>query len=154
MKKTFITDSFEKTQNIGQKIAAELKGGEILALFGNLGSGKTTFTQGLAKGLGITKKITSPTFTILHSHIIPSINLPPLLKGDRGISPQYYFYHIDLYRINNENDVNDLGLIEIINDPQNIVVIEWPEKIKKILPDNIIKIYFEYLDENKRKITF
>jgi tRNA threonylcarbamoyladenosine biosynthesis protein TsaE len=103
-----------------------------------LGSGKTTFVQGLAEGLGIKQRIISPTFIIMRSYESGSKN----------------FYHVDLYRIESEQDVEGLGLLEFMNDPQNIVVIEWPEKIKNLLPSMRIDIIFNYIDEERREIVF
>ena len=143
MKKTVTTNSFEETQMLGEDFAKTLKGGEVLALYGDLGSGKTTFMQGLAKGLGVTRNINSPTFIIMRTYEVSS--------KDLGLQN---LYHVDLYRIESEKDVEGLGLVELLNDPQNIVAIEWPDKIKNILPENKISIYFTYVDEDKRKIDF
>lgn len=145
MKQTIITNSFQETQKLGADFAQKIDSVSTLALYGDLGSGKTTFVQGLALGLGIKKRIISPTFIILRSY---KINPP---AGEQKLK---MFYHVDLYRIHDEKDVKELGLTEIMNDPQNIVAIEWPEKIKDLLPQKRIDIFFEYLDENKRKITF
>jgi tRNA threonylcarbamoyladenosine biosynthesis protein TsaE len=136
-----VTKSAQETQALGEKIANNLKGGEVLALTGELGSGKTTFLQGLAKGLGIKERILSPTFIMMRSYPIT----------DRQ-SPVTNFYHVDLYRVENEKDVEGLGLEEIWSDPRNIVAIEWAEKIKKILPKKRIDIYFKYLKEDEREI--
>lgn len=141
--RTIITTSFEETQQLGKDFAANLKGGEVLALHGDLGSGKTTFVQGLAQELGIAQRIISPTFIIMRSYGIRNQEL-----GIRN------FYHIDLYRIESERDVEGLGLVELMGDPENIVVIEWPEKIENLLPDNRIDVFFEYLGEDKRQIKF
>lgn len=138
MKQTIITNSYEETQKLGADFAQKLNSIPVLALYGDLGSGKTTFIQGLAKGLGIKNKIISPTFIIMRTY---EANLKT-------------FYHLDLYRIKDEKDIKDLGLTEIMNDIQNIVAIEWPEKIKSLLPQKRLDIFFEYLDENKRKITY
>lgn len=138
MKQTVITNSYEETQRLGADFAQKLNSIPVLALHGDLGSGKTTFIQGLAKGLGIEKKIISPTFIIMRTY---------------EIKPRV-FYHIDLYRIKDEKDIRDLGLIEWMQDPQNLFAIEWPEKIKSLLPQKRLDIFFEYLDENKRKITY
>ncbi len=138
MKQTIITNSYEETQRLGADFAQKLNSIPVLALHGDLGSGKTTFIQGLAKGLGIEKKIISPTFIIMRTY---EINLKT-------------FYHVDLYRIKDEKDIRELGLIELMQDPQNFFAIEWPEKIEKILPKKRIDIFFEYLDENKRKISY
>lgn len=136
--KKIITTSFEETQQVGESFAQNLKGGEVIALYGDLGSGKTTFVQGLAKGLGIEKHIISPTFIIMRTYAFGSKML----------------YHVDLYRIESENDVEGLGLRELMNDPANIVLIEWPEKIENLLPENRIDIVFTYLEDDRREIMF
>lgn len=100
-----------------------------------MGAGKTTFVQGLAKGLGIKRRITSPTFIIVRSY------------GEEN------FYHIDLYRIESDKDIEGLGIEEIFKDSKNIIAVEWPEKVEKLIPVNRTEIHFEYLDENRRKIT-
>ena len=141
METTIITNSFEETQKLGFDFAKEVEDVSVLALHGDLGGGKTTFIQGLAKGLGINKKIISPTFIIMRSY-----KMPVILK-------KRHFYHIDLYRVNSEDDVRELGLIELINDTGNLLAIEWPEKIFKLLPEKRFYLHFEYMDENKRKIT-
>ena len=141
METTIITNSFEETQKLGFDLAKEVEDVSVLALYGDLGSGKTTFIQGLAKGLGINKKIISPTFIIMRSYKVPVI------------FKKNHFYHIDLYRVNSEDDVRELGLVELINDPGNLLAIEWPEKILKLLPEKRFDLHFEYMDENKRKIT-
>jgi tRNA threonylcarbamoyladenosine biosynthesis protein TsaE len=144
-KKVFVTNSFEETQNLGKEFAKTLKGGEFLALYGNLGGGKTTFAQGLALGLGIKRRIISPTFIIIRTY-----DLRPKTKNQRPRT----FYHIDLYRAETADDIIGLGLDELILNGNNIVVVEWAEKMKDFLPKERIDIYFEYLDENKRKIEF
>jgi tRNA threonylcarbamoyladenosine biosynthesis protein TsaE len=136
--KTFISNSFEETQRLGRDFARILEKGDTVCLYGDLGSGKTTFTQGLAKGLGIKSRIISPTFIIMRSH--------ELKNGT--------FYHVDLYRIENEEGIESLGLQEIINDGQNVVVIEWAEKLKGFLPKKRIDIKFTYEKDNVRKIIF
>jgi len=136
--KIFITNSFEETQNLGKELAKTLKGGELVALYGNLGGGKTTFVQGLALGLGIKRRIISPTFIIIRTY---------------DLRPKT-FYHIDLYRTETADDIRGLGIDEIIGNSNNIIVVEWAEKMKDFLPEKRIDIYFEYLDENKRKIKF
>jgi tRNA threonylcarbamoyladenosine biosynthesis protein TsaE len=136
--KKFTTYNFKETQKLGYDFAGALQKGEVICLYGELGSGKTTFTQGLAQGLGIKNRIISPTFVIIRSHSLKS-----------GM-----FYHVDLYRIETEKDIENLGLEEIMNDPKNIVVIEWAEKLKSLLPKNRIEIKFVNEKENLRKIVF
>lgn len=159
MKQTIITNSYEETQKLGSdfarkivSVSAQINSGIVLALYGDLGSGKTTFVQGLAKSLGVKSKIISPTFIIMRSYQIILNSQFPTCR--RGRSILNYFYHIDLYRIQDEKDIEELGLIELLDDPQNIIAIEWPEKIEKILSKKRINIYFEYMDDNKRKITY
>jgi tRNA threonylcarbamoyladenosine biosynthesis protein TsaE len=134
-----ITNSSEETKKLASNFAKKLKGGEIIALFGDLGSGKTTFVQGLAKGLGVKERITSPTFVILNLH-----------KAKKGLE----LAHFDLYRLNNEADLEGIGATDYLGKKNIISVIEWAEKAKKILPAGTIWITFEHIDENKRKITF
>ena len=110
-----------------------------MALKGDLGSGKTTFVQGLAKGLDVKENITSPTFVILNLH-----------KSKKGLQ----LAHFDLYRLNNERDLEGIGATDYLGKDKIISVIEWPERAKKLLPKNTIWITFEHIDENRRKITF
>jgi tRNA threonylcarbamoyladenosine biosynthesis protein TsaE len=166
--KTITTNSFSETQKFAEDYARSLKGGQILCLFGDLGYGKTTFVQGLAKGLGITGKIISPTFIIMRSYKItdgvilgrssPKKNddtrINSKLDSGQAIMTAKTFYHIDLYRINNEEEIIDLGLLDILSDSDNVVAIEWPEKMGKLLPEKRIDVRFEYIDENKRKIVW
>jgi tRNA threonylcarbamoyladenosine biosynthesis protein TsaE len=143
----YITTSFKQTQKLGEKIAEEFsdtvtgKTAVVLGLEGNLGGGKTTFLQGFAKGLGIKEKILSPTFVVLKRFEVPGFRFKD-------------FYHIDCYRLKDEKDILELGFDDIIKDARNIVAIEWPEKIKKALPKDYIKIKFEFVDKNKREIIF
>lgn len=116
-----------------------LKNGKIFALKGTLGSGKTTFLKGVAKGLKIKEKIKSPSFLIFRKFFLPQ-------KG-------YFFYHFDCYRIKNSKEILDLGFFEILKSP-SLVFIEWAEKIKKILPSKTIWIEFSILGERERKIKF
>jgi len=139
--KTISTHSFEETRKLGFDYAQTLQGGDVVCLHGDLGSGKTTFVQGLAQGLGITQKIISPTFIIVR-----------LYEIDKGSSKN--FYHIDLYRVETEHDIAGLGLVELMNDKENIVVIEWPEKIASLLPQNRKDILFKYVVDDEREIVF
>lgn len=130
-----ITKNALETQAFAKEIAHTLKNGDILALYGELGSGKTTFVQGLAKELGIDQRIVSPTFIIMRSY-------------DKN------FYHVDLYRTETGKDIEGLGLQEIMGDNDSIVVIEWPEKIEKLLPERTKRMYFTYRSDNEREIVY
>lgn len=135
-----LTKSPEETQKLGEEISADLKPGNILALYGELGSGKTTFIQGLARGLGVKKRVISPTFVFIRQYPI------------RHMLSAKMLYHVDLYRINTLKQTKGLGLEEIFTDKTAIVVIEWADRIKEILPKKRIDINFDYLDENQRRI--
>ena len=139
-----ITGSFEETQQFAEELGKGLRGGDVIALHGDLGSGKTTFVQGLARGLHIQAKIISPTFIILRKYEISSKYIVSSIK---------YFYHIDLYRIEDEKGLKGLGLEEIVNDSESIVVIEWAERMGGMLPEKRIDITFEYVDQVRRKIS-
>ena len=137
----FITNSSEETKDLGEEFGKNLKGREVIALYGDLGGGKTTFVQGLALGLGIEKRIISPTFIIIRTYALKESSVF-----------QKSFYHIDLYRTESIKDIEGLGINEIITNGNNIVTIEWAEKIKEILPDRRTDIFFEYLGDNRREI--
>ena len=133
----------------------------VLCLEGDLGVGKTTFTQGFAKGLGVRGKILSPTFVILKKFQIPKTKPYTLLvhhsfneggSGGGNPTPYKYFFHIDCYRLKSEKDLIALGIKEIIKNPENILLIEWPERIRKILPKEAMKIQFEHSKTAKERI--
>ncbi len=159
-KQVITTRSFEETQKLGENFGVSLSVNNVFALYGELGSGKTTFVQGLAKGLGIKRRIISPTFIIVRSYRINlKTSLPRQAKWGGQISKLKTitqklksFYHIDLYRIESIKDIEELGIIEAINNKENAVAIEWAEKLDKLLPKRRTDIYFKYLSENKRQI--
>jgi tRNA threonylcarbamoyladenosine biosynthesis protein TsaE len=132
-----VTGSEQETFVFACRIGEKLKEGDILALSGELGSGKTCFTGGLARGLGVSEnyQITSPTFTLINEY-----------------PAKYRLYHFDVYRLNDYSDIEDLGYEEYFSG-KGVVVIEWAEKIAPIIPETAIFINFEYVDDNKRKIT-
>lgn len=141
--KTFVTDNSKDTQKLGFNFAKVLAKGDAVCLYGDLGSGKTTFVQGLAKGLGVTNRIISPTFMIIRNYRSKNY-------GSRIMS----FYHIDLYRMESTKDIEGLGLEEILNDPENVVIIEWAERLKSLMSKKRIDIKFSYEKGDKRKIGF
>ena len=141
------TKTFKQTQKIGENFSKQILKqnlgniATVLGLQGELGAGKTTFLQGFAKGLGIEEKVNSPTFVIIKKFKIPNSSFK-------------FFYHIDCYRLSTPKEILDLGFNEIMLNPENIVAIEWPEKIKKYLPKNTIIIDFKFIDEKTREIIF
>lgn len=116
------THSFEETVEFGNKLGAVLSSGDIICLTGDLGTGKTALTNGIAKALGIDSYITSPTFTIVNEY--------------EGRLP---LYHFDVYRISDPDEMFDIGFEEYING-EGITIIEWGEQIDEILPKEIIRI--------------
>ena len=138
-----ITNNKEETQQFAKQFAQELHGGDIVLLFGNLGAGKTTFTQGVAQGLGIVHRIVSPTFIIMRSYVYEKAE----------ILEKMHLYHIDLYRIEQESDIEQAGIRDIMGKKQAITVIEWPEKMGSLLPSRRIEIHFTILSDDQREIT-
>lgn len=138
----YTTKTEKQTFNLGKKFAKSLKGGEVIALTGELGAGKTILAKGLAEGLGIKKIVTSPTFILMNVYKLKTRNLK--LKT---------LIHIDCYRLNNTKDLENIGATEYFRDPNTVVVVEWAEKIKKILPKNTLHISIEIKPQNTRKIT-
>jgi tRNA threonylcarbamoyladenosine biosynthesis protein TsaE len=130
------TKSPKETVHLGSRIAKHLKPDTVVALSGELGAGKTTLIQGIAKGLGIDNYVTSPTFTLINE-----------FKGKKDL------YHIDLYRINDIRELEDLSIEEYFNKG-GIVVIEWAEKAKDILPKGTIDIGIKIKSDNERQFTF
>jgi tRNA threonylcarbamoyladenosine biosynthesis protein TsaE len=138
-----ISKSSVETQAIATNIAQEIvakKRANVVLLEGELGGGKTTFSQGFLAGLGVTQAVTSPTFVIMKSYSIPS--------------SEYKIYHLDLYRLNQEWEVLDLGIMDLISTPNNIMLIEWASKTPKLW-ENIphTKINFEVINANERNIN-
>lgn len=142
MKITLVSKSTQETKKIGRLFADDLRGGEIIGLIGDLGGGKTTFIQGVALGLGIKSKVTSPTFVILKRYpVFDNKNIKSLV-------------HFDLYRIKNWQEVIDLGWSDLLKDKKSVIIIEWADRIYEILPKDWIKVEFRYIDKNRRKIIF
>ena len=112
-----ITCSSEETESEGEKFSERLKPGDIVFLKGQLGSGKTTFTKGIAKGLGILTRIISPTFIVVREHSVESNKKSPIRT----------LYHLDMYRLKDEKDVMTIDLKDYIEDKSAVTVIEWPE---------------------------
>ena len=132
-----ISDSPEETFFIGRIIGENLNTGDVVALIGELGAGKTCLTQGVGKGLGVPDQyqITSPTFTLINEY--------------RG---RTILYHLDLYRLGGLQDMENMGYEEYLFG-EGVSVVEWAEKIKEILPDETIFISMSYIDENHRGLV-
>ncbi len=128
------SNSPDITMSIGFEFSQEIKAGDIIAIEGEIGAGKTTFIKGILKGLGYKGNVNSPTYTLINEY-----------QADSKI------IHIDCYREKNINRWIDIGFIDYLND-NNIIIIEWPEYIRKILPSDTIDIYIKHIEESIREI--
>lgn len=140
MENTFVSTSFEETRQIAEKFAERLEKGTTLCLYGDLAAGKTTFSQGIGKALGI-ERLVSPTFLIMRQYPITS---HPVIKT---------LFHLDLYRLDSVEDIKAFDVEEIWSSPENLLVIEWPEKFKEYLPKKRFDIFFKANGEDERQIT-
>ena len=145
----------------GEALRQQKNGPLVLALVGELGSGKTTFVRGLAKGLGIRARITSPTFVLAKRYRVPAIRnkkQETRNKQDTRYKKQetnrQYFWHMDAYRLKDGRDLAGIDFEEIVSDSANIVAIEWANKIKRAIPKGARWIRFFHLPGNRRKIIF
>lgn len=129
-----ITHSPEETIEFAKEIGSKLKGGDVVAYIGGLGAGKTTFTRGLAIGMGLEDDVTSPTFAIVNEY--------------RG---KINLYHFDMYRIMNTESLETTGFFDYLSD-DNVLAIEWSENIKDALDENTIYITINKIDDNTREI--
>lgn len=131
-----VTKSEQETQKLAEKTADKIKNGGVVCLFGELGTGKTVFAKGIAHALGIDKfSIKSPTYTYIREH-----------KNN--------LYHIDLYRLDQIDQLLLHEINELIENPKNIIVIEWADRMGEHLPEDRIDIQFKYLDKFTREIIF
>ena len=137
-KKKFISHSETDTENFAAEFAGKLPAGSVVTLQGDLGAGKTVFARGFARGLGITEPVSSPTYTIVQEYQLP----------DRK-----RLYHLDLYRISSPESALAFGVDEFFDDPDGYALVEWPERIGNVIPDNAIKITLRHLSESEREIN-
>jgi len=113
----------------------------VVALYGDLGAGKTTFVQHVAEAFGITERVISPTFILQRTYALPE-----------AAQPFTHFIHIDAYRLEESSELDQLGWNDIVTHPQNIIFIEWADRVEDALPENTMKIHFEFEGEEGRKI--
>ncbi len=136
--KTFTTHSAEETAELGRRLAAELKPGSVVLLRGDLGAGKTTMVKGIAEGFHAAEAeaVTSPTFTLIHEYRGPEVTL----------------YHIDLYRIDTQRELDTLALDDLM-EPNAILLIEWGEKFERFAKERDVEIAIEHCGGDERQIT-
>jgi len=126
------------TEKIGADVAKQCSPGTVVILDGDLGAGKTVFSRGFARALGIDEPVSSPTYTIVQEYELP----------ERG-----RLYHLDLYRISGVSAALAFGVDEFLNDPSSYALVEWPERIEGILPEDAVKVRLKHAGEGKREIT-
>ena len=135
MTKTITTDSEDETAAVGRELAATLSAGDVLLLFGDLGAGRTAFVRGLAEGLGVSRdEVSSPTFTLIQEY-----------RGGR-----LPLFHVDLYRIEDPREFDELGLDEIAED--GVLAIEWAEKLPS-LPPGAVRVTLAHARDDERLVT-
>jgi len=128
-------NSLEETNKFAARLAKELGNGSVLAMNGDLGAGKTTFTKALVKALNGEESVSSPTFVIFHVY-----------EGT------YNIYHFDLYRLASIDDLENIGALDYIPAPNGITLIEWAAKIPEALPADYLQLDFKFIDDNSREI--
>ena len=148
----YSVNSVEETWELAKKLAAELKPGDVVCLEGDLGAGKTTFTQGLAAALGVPGRVNSPTFCIVQEHraspTTPNSQLSTLN------SQLLFLVHMDLYRLHGEDDVIAIGWEDYLAQGA-ILVVEWPDRAGTLIPSDARHVIFTHLDgEESRRIVF
>lgn len=140
--KTFVSKSLAETQQFAHDWVSSLDTSRdealVVGLYGNLGAGKTAFTQAVARELGIQEIVTSPTFVIEKIYTTDHSHFARLI-------------HIDAYRLESGKELQVLNFEEIVANKNNLIIIEWPENVKEILPENHLKILCEFVDETTRK---
>lgn len=132
---TIISRTPQETFDLGVKLAATLKAGDVLALCGDLGAGKTQFTKGVAAGLQTQAEVTSPTFTLIHEYLGGRLPL----------------FHIDLYRLETEDEVLGIGIEDYFDGP-GVTIVEWPDHFVAILPKRALWVRFTPLEGDDREI--
>jgi tRNA threonylcarbamoyladenosine biosynthesis protein TsaE len=136
----FITNNPTETIKVAEDLAGNLGPGQVIALAGNLGAGKTVFVKALAQKLGIKETITSPTFVLLKVYNLDFNNIKT-------------FVHVDCYRLDEAENLADIGLQDYLEDSTALVIIEWADKLHNLPTNNLIKITIESQGGDKRKIT-
>ena len=145
-----ISHSSAQTQRLGMRLGELLQGGELILLEGQLGTGKTTFTQGLAQGLGITENINSPTFILLKEY---ANQLQPGNSTNALSHRRPSLYHFDLYRLDNPDEIIDLGFEDYFFS-DGVSVIEWAEKAGSFWPEEHLNVRLKIMSETKRGLLF
>jgi len=135
-----ISSSVQDTNRFAQELLESLNPGDVVALVGDLGSGKTTFVQGIAAALGIEEPVTSPTFVLWRQY-------------ETKHDVFRFLHHLDLYRLESEREVHGLGIQDIFSQSDGLVLVEWADKFASVFPERTIWLRFRYVDEERREIV-
>jgi len=138
----FISHSPEQTRRLGWRLGQHARAGDLFLLSGTFGAGKTALTQGLAAGLGVTERVTSPSFALVNEH-----------EGRDGAGTPLRLYHIDLYRLETAAEVATVGLEDMLDDPAGICAIEWPDRLGELAPQEHLLIMLEPVSDTKRGLS-
>ncbi|MGQ9699658.1 MAG: tRNA (adenosine(37)-N6)-threonylcarbamoyltransferase complex ATPase subunit type 1 TsaE [Candidatus Bipolaricaulaceae bacterium] len=136
MEKVLITESPEETMDVAMDLGRRLKEGDVVALVGELGTGKTTFVKGLARGFWIPEEVLSPSFLLARTY-----------RGKRVL------HHLDLYRIRSEEELLEVGLTDLLPPEEGVTVVEWADRFPRLIPPSAMWVILEHLGEKKRRIT-
>ena len=133
-----ISNNLESTFQLGESWGREAKPGWVIGLDGDLGAGKTHLVKGIARGMGVTDPVTSPTFTLLQEYQGSEISL----------------YHLDLYRLETQEAIESAGLDEYLMNPDGVIVVEWMSRWTGPTPEHFRKAHIRWLEENRREISY
>lgn len=136
MERVVITDGPEETLRLGEELARELRSGDVVALVGELGSGKTTLVKGIAQGLFVREPVISPSFILARTY--------------QGQMP---LHHLDAYRVNSAEELAEVGLTELLPPGEGVTVVEWADRVEELIPPGSLWIHLEHLDGDRRKLT-
>lgn len=138
----YISHSPEQTRRLGWRLGQHARGGDLFLLSGSFGAGKTALTQGLAAGLGVTERVTSPSFALVNEHDA---------RDASGVALR--LYHIDLYRLETEDEVASVGLEDLLDDPDGVCAIEWPDRLGARAVRDHLLIVLEPVSDTKRRLA-
>ncbi len=137
-----VSASQQETRDLGEHLGRSLRRGDVVLLHGDLGAGKTTFAQGIAHGLLVDGYVQSPTFSLVHEH-----------EGRDGDDEPVRLYHLDLYRLSGETELDSFGFDDYLVPTDGISLIEWPERAVDRLPDRYLLVRLEHHGEDQRRLT-
>jgi tRNA threonylcarbamoyladenosine biosynthesis protein TsaE len=136
-----VSESAAETTAVGAAIAGVVRAGDVVLLHGDLGAGKTTLAKGIAVGLGIDAVVSSPTFALVNEHVID--------HGRAGVR----LYHVDLYRLQGEEDLASIGFSELVAPSDGVTVVEWPERAAGLLPEQYLLVELEHIGTDRRRLA-